>query len=162
MKTKTILKKILLAAALSLASLAGAVDWTNYPVGVPQPGDTFLFGALGTNQFGCPTNGQIAATNLGAWLANNPASSRVVNPLASGVNYTSPPIPGWLMVNVIYTNSSAARITNLTTAASQTLGAINALGTNYESVYVRTASNNIVLFTNVAGVVPIQSSSWQP
>lgn len=162
MKNKNILKKILAIASLTLATVAGAVNWTNYPVGLPAPGDTFLFGALTTNQFGCPTNGQIAATNLGAWLANNPTAARVANPLTSGINYTSPPIPGWLTLNVIVTNSAVAAFTNLTTGANQYAGAINALGTNYESVTMRTASNNIVLFTNKTGVVPILSSQWQP
>jgi len=162
MKNKNILKKILVAAVLSLASLAGAVNWTNYPVGTPLPGDTFLFGALTTNQFGAPTNSQITASNLVAWIGNNPPNARTANPLTSGVNYTSPPIPGWLTLNVIYTNTSSALLTNLTTGARQYCGAVNAQGTNYESVYLRTASNNIVLFTNQAGVVPVLSSQWQP
>lgn len=160
---KILLNKITVLAGLGLLAVqVSAVNWTNYPVITPLPADTFIFGALTTNQTGAMTNGQITLTNLGAAIANNPTVTRIANPLTSGVNYTSPPIPGWLTVNVIYTNSSSALFTNLTTGAQQLAGAINAVGTNYESVYLRTASNNVVLFTNKAGTVPILSSQWQP
>lgn len=163
MKTKNILKKIAIAAAAGVVTFsAHAVNWTNYPIITPLPGDTFLFGAVTTNQTGALTNGQITLTNLGAAIANNPTVTRIANPLTSGVNYTSPPIPGWLTVNVIYTNSSSAALTNITTGANQFAGALNAVGTNYESIYLRTASNNVVLFTNRVGTVPIISSQWQP
>ena len=163
MKTKTLLKKIATIGTLCvLAVSAHAVNWTNYPPALPSPGDTFIFGVLTTNQFGVVTNAQITTTNLAGALANNPPFTRVVNPLVSGVNYTSPPMPGWLTVNLIYTNSSSAWLTNLTTGANQFCGSVLALGTNYESVYLRTASNNVVLFTTKVGVLPILSSQWQP
>ena len=151
-----------LGATVALAISAAAVNWTNYPFVTPLPGDTFIFGVLTTNQTGNPTNAQITLTNLGAVLANNPTVTRISNPLVSGLNYTSPPIPGWLTVNLIYTNSSYAALTNLTTGANQFAGALTAVGTNYESIYLRTASNNVVLFTNRVGTVPIISSQWQP
>ena len=158
-KLKTLCLALL---ALILVLDARATNWTNYPFAMPGTNDTFLFGVLTTNQFGAKTNAQISRDDLTLFFATNTPILRVVNPLTNGLNYTTPATRGWLTVNVVVTNSGVAWLTNLTTTASQFVGALNNVGTNYVSYYMRVGPNDVVLLTNKVAGVGILSSRWQP
>ena len=155
-------KIILLILTLGLILDARATNWTNYPFATPGASDTFLFAVLTTNQFGAPTNAQISAPDLVNWIKTNSPVAAVANPLVSGVNYTSPAASGWLTVNFVFTNAATATLTNLTTGSAQRVGAVNAIGTNYDSVLMKLAATNVVVFTNTTSGVGILSSQWQP
>ena len=161
------MKRIVTIIGLMLVTaLARAEYWTNYPALIPNPSDTFLFAAL-PDANGNPTNAQIAATNLAKWFNTNVIYAHVSNPLgAGGINYTTPPIRGYLTLNMVVTNSGVALLTNLTTTSYQMCGSLNSTGTNYDSYYMRTSPSDIIQFTNktvaASSGVGILSSHWNP
>ena len=152
---------------IGLAVLAGitpasATNWTNYPTGIPGHTDTFLFATTTTNQFGNPTNSQITADGLTQFVSTNTPYTFVANPLTNGMNYTSPPVRGFLTVNVVVTNNGTAWLTNRTTTFSESIGAINRpAATNYDLLLMRAGPGDVFMFTNFSGV-GIISSRWQP
>jgi len=152
----------------------GAVNWLTYPFGTPAPADTFLFATTTTSQVGSITNGQINATNLALYIGthfptntaaistNTAALGRVSNPIVSGGQYTCPNAQGWLKVNFVLTNAAFGWITNFTTSDAQLVGSITALGTNYDSFYMRVGPNEVVGVTNKTGTLGIMNSEWRP
>ena len=156
------MKKITLSILMFIACFAHATNWTNYPFATPLPGDTFLFGVLTSAQLGAPTNAQITTTNLQHFFETNLIYTHISNPLTSGLNFTSPPTRGFLTVNVIATNNGMAWLTNLTTTSCQYIGAVNNIGTNYDSITVRIGPRDVLLFTNRVAGVGILSSHWNP
>ena len=159
------MKKFIITIGLALvAGVTYATNWTNYPVGVPAHTDTFLFGTATTNQFGNPTNAQITADGL-TYFANTNISTLaafVANPLTNGVNFTSPPVRGFLTLNLIVTNNGTAWLTNKTTGFNEAIGSISSpAATNFDLLFMRTGPADVFMFTNFSGV-GVVSSRWQP
>jgi len=121
--------RLLALLALLPAAPVSAINWTNYPVGVPANSDTFLFGTSTTNK-------QISAASLAAWTWTYNLPSLVG---MSGLNNTT-------QTNGTYVNGyfqgNGAGLTNV--PASSLTGTSNnmALATNTPAAgYVLSATD---------------------
>ncbi len=148
--------------------------------GTTNLGNETILGALSINGGGVITGNGSGLSNITARAdltfqtntiystTNTAPLGYVSNPLVLANNYTTPNAQGFVTVSVLVTNGLVGTadwgyLSNVTTLDFIPLGDVNGIGqTNFYNATMRTAPNDVVVLTNVAGKFNIQKSSWRP